>query len=241
MSTESSPDVQLQLLRPSQFEQRAKAFPVVYVPFGPIEWHGLHLPLGCDALKAHGVLCQSAEKFGGLVYPPLYLHDAWVIEHLVPTLTHLFNKLKETGFRVIIGVSGHNVKGMIKMINDALEPVVDETIRGIGIWEVTLSNGPDCGTDHAAKWESSDMMYLHPNRVDIGALGTGELNLDMKAPSGIGGLDPREHASADVGRKCVETAAAAIGKKAQELLASLPEEHRAFGKEAIKVGQWWMV
>jgi len=53
--------------------------------------------------------------------------------------------------------------------------------------------------------------------------GTEPINLDMKPPYGIGGLDPREHASAQVGRRNVELAAEAIGKEAQRLLASLSE------------------
>ena len=85
------------------------------------------------------------------------------------------------------------------------------------------------------------MMFFHPEHVDLSALGDAPLNLDMAAPSGIGGQDPRAHASADTGRRCVELASEAIGKKAQELLASLPEAHRAFGKPVIDVENWWII
>jgi creatinine amidohydrolase/Fe(II)-dependent formamide hydrolase-like protein len=44
------------------------------VPFGLIEWHGRHLPLGNDAIKAHAILVKCAERFGGVVYPPVYFH-----------------------------------------------------------------------------------------------------------------------------------------------------------------------
>ena len=63
----------------------------------------------------------------------------------------------------------------------------------------------------------------------------------MKPPSGIGGLDPRKHASAEVGRRNVELAAEAIGRKAQDLLASLPEDQRSFNLEAVRPGHWWLV
>ncbi len=242
LTSDCSHDVQLQFLHPQDMEKRARAFPVVYVPFGPIEWHGRHLPMGCDALKAHGILCKTAEQYGGVVYPPFYLHDGWDSDGLNTVLVDLFQRLKDTGFRVIIGVSGHNVEGMIRMIERALEPVTaDGTVRGLGIWEFSLSEGDECNSDHAAKWETSHMMFFHPEHVDMDALGDGPMNLDMAAPSGIGGLDPREHASAETGRRCVELAHQAIGKKAQELLASLPETHRAFGKPVIDVGNWWMV
>jgi creatinine amidohydrolase len=234
--------VQMQLMRPGQLEAAGRGFPVVYVPFGLIEWHGRHLPLGNDALKAHGILVKCAEQSGGVVYPPVYFHSGFDQQHLVPVLTDLFQRLKRTGFRVIMGVSGHNMQEQIDMIEQALRPVTaDGTVAGVGLWEVSLSQGPESGTDHAAKWETSNMMYLYPETVDLSELGAGPINLDMKPPSGIGGLDPREHASARVGKRNVELAATAIGRKARELLASLPEDHRSFGLKAVSPEHWWLV
>ncbi len=237
-----SRDVQMQFMRPGQLEEAARAFPAVYVPFGLIEWHGRHLPLGNDALKAHAILVRCAEMYGGVVYPPVYLHSAFDQAHLVPVLSELFQRLKKTGFRVIVGVSGHNVREQIEMVEQALGPVVaDGTVAGIGLWEVTLSWGDESGTDHAAKWETSNMMYFYPDRVDMAALGEGPLAPDMKPPDGIGGLDPREHASPTVGERNAELAARAIGEKARELLASLPEDQRAFRLPAVSPEHWWFI
>ena len=234
--------VQMQFMRPAQLESALRGFPVVYVPFGLIEWHGKHLPLGNDALKAHAVLVKTAEQFGGAVYPPVYFHEGFPRESLVPVLTHLFQRLKKAGVRVIIGVSGHNVQGQIDMVNKALEPVVaDGTVKGIGLWEITLSRSPESGTDHAAKWETSNMMFFYPELVDLSALGEGPLAPNMKPPDGIGGLDPRQHASAETGRRNVELASRAIGLKARELLASLPEDQRTFKLPAIRPGDWWAI
>ena len=242
MENQLSCEVQMQFMRPAQLEAAGRKLPVVYVPFGLIEWHGRHLPLGNDALKAHGILVKCAEEFGGVVYPPLYFHAGFNQKHLVPTLTDLFQRLKNTGFRVIIGVSGHNIREQIDMISKALEPVVaDDTMVGIGLWEVSLSQCDESSTDHAAKWETSNMMFFYPDLVDMSELGDGPMNLDMKPPFGIGGLDPREHASSKVGERNVELAAQAIGKKAQELLASLPEDQRSFNLDAVSPENWWLV
>ncbi len=152
MTPELSESVQMQFLRPGQLEAAARAFPVVYVPFGLIEWHGRQLPLGNDALKAHAFLVKTAEQFGGVVYPPVFFHDEFGQDIMVPVVTKLFEKLKATGFRVIIGVSGHNVQGQIDMINASLVPVTaDGTVAGMGMWEITLSECEDSATDHAAK------------------------------------------------------------------------------------------
>jgi len=236
--------VQMQLMRPGEVEARARELPVVYVPFGLIEWHGRHLPLGNDALKAHAILIKCAEKFGGVVYPPVYFHfqSQEGSDHLLPAVSNIFARLKAMGFRVIIGVSGHNVQQQIDGINEALEPVTaDGTVAGVGLWEMTLSRCEESNSDHAAKWETSNMMFFHPDCVDMSELGDGPMNLDMKPPSGIGGLDPREHASAEVGRRNVELCVEAIGRKAQELLASLAEDQRAFNIEALAPGHWWSV
>lgn len=237
-----APAVQMQFMRPAQLEKAIRDFPVVYVPFGLIEWHGRHLPLGNDALKAHAILVKVAEQYGGAVYPPIYFHDGFPRQSLAPILTELFARLKKTGFRVILGVSGHNVQGQIDMVNQALAPVVaDGAAAGLGLWEISLSQGPESNTDHAAKWETSNMMYFYPDLVDLAALGDGPLAPDMKAPDGIGGLDPRRHASAEAGRRNVELAAQAIGKKARELLAGLAANRDGYRPPAITPGQWWMV
>jgi creatinine amidohydrolase len=234
--------VQMQFMRPGQLEQALRAFPAVYVPFGLIEWHGRHLPLGNDALKAHAILVKTAEQFGGVVYPPVYFHNGFPQEALVPVLTSLFERLKRTGARVILGVSGHNVQGQIDMIEKALAPVVaDKTVAGMGLWEITLSHGPESGTDHAAKWETSNMMFLYPDLVDLSALGDGPLAPNMKPPDGIGGQDPRRYASATVGRRNVELASQAIGRKAQELLESLAPDQRSFSRPSLSPEHWWMI
>ena len=177
-----------------------------------------------------------------MVYPPVYFHSGFNRDHLVPVITDLFKRLKNTGFRVIMGVSGHNVKQQIDMINKALEPMVaDGSVTGIGLWEVSLSRGVESNTDHAAKWETSDMMFFYPGLVDLSELGTGLLAPKMKPPDGIGGLDPRKHASTKVGEKNVDLAAEAIGRKAKELLESLPEEQRPFRLKSVSPGHWWMI
>ena len=233
MDNRLSATVQMQFMRPRQLENALRLLPVVYVPFGLIEWHGRHLPLGNDALKAHAVLVKCAEQFGGVVYPPVYfpytkyvkgsetLHpeeDHWKIA----MLTALFNRIKAMGTRVIIGVSGHNIAQQITWINRALEPVVaDGTITGIGLWEMTLSRCEESNSDHAAKWETSNMMFFYPEFVDMSELGSSPLMPNMQPPDGIGGLDPRAHASVEVGRRNVELAVAAIGQESKGIVRSV--------------------
>lgn len=64
--------VQYERLRPDQIVARRRACPVAYLPIGTLEWHGVHNPVGLDALKIHALLGACAETIGGLVFPPLY-------------------------------------------------------------------------------------------------------------------------------------------------------------------------
>jgi len=119
--------------------------------------------------------------------------------------------------------------------------VADGTVAGAAFWEISLSMGQFSSTDHAAKWETSNMMVLYPDLVKMSELGTGPLAPDMKPPDGIGGYDPRVHASVEAGRLNIELAAESFGMKARELLESLPEENRSFGLPRVSPEFWWSI
>jgi len=50
----------------------ARAEGVLWLPVGPLEWHGPHLPFGVDALNAEATALACAKQMGGLVLPTLY-------------------------------------------------------------------------------------------------------------------------------------------------------------------------
>jgi creatinine amidohydrolase len=63
----------LQWLRPDEVAAERGRCPLVYLPIGPLEWHGPHLPLGTDPLQAEHTALALAEKVGGVVHPTLYI------------------------------------------------------------------------------------------------------------------------------------------------------------------------
>lgn len=65
-------EVRYERLRPAQVRAAREACPVLYIPIGTIEWHGLHNPVGLDTLKIHQLCIRCAQAGGGLVFPPLY-------------------------------------------------------------------------------------------------------------------------------------------------------------------------
>jgi creatinine amidohydrolase len=73
-----SEEVRYHMLRPEQIIARRTLCPVVYIPIGTLEWHGLHNPVGADSLQAEGIAIRCAQKGGGLVFPPLYYGESRV-------------------------------------------------------------------------------------------------------------------------------------------------------------------
>lgn len=64
--------VRYELMTPGQIMEARRRCPVAYVPLGPIEWHGPHLPIGTDALVAHHLALRVASVVGGVVLPAYF-------------------------------------------------------------------------------------------------------------------------------------------------------------------------
>jgi creatinine amidohydrolase len=63
----------LELMHPQQIVDERDRSSVAYIPLGPMEWHGPHLPFGTDMLHAYWIALDSVQKTGGVVLPPLPL------------------------------------------------------------------------------------------------------------------------------------------------------------------------
>jgi creatinine amidohydrolase len=59
-------------LTPGEFLARLEEAPIAYLPFGTLEWHGEHLPLGSDGIQSRGFFLRLAERVGGIVMPMLF-------------------------------------------------------------------------------------------------------------------------------------------------------------------------
>jgi creatinine amidohydrolase len=59
-------------LRPGQLVERRNACPLVIVPVAPLEYHGPHMPVGCDMINVSEVAHAVCRKLGrGVVRPVL--------------------------------------------------------------------------------------------------------------------------------------------------------------------------
>ena len=57
---------------PHEILSRREKFPVAFIGLGTIEWHGEHLAVGNDALKAEKLCELAAAKSGGFAFPTLW-------------------------------------------------------------------------------------------------------------------------------------------------------------------------
>jgi creatinine amidohydrolase len=64
--------VQMEYLRPEELVAERERRSIVYLPVGPLEWHGPAMPLGTDPLTAQELARHAAEITGGVVMPTVF-------------------------------------------------------------------------------------------------------------------------------------------------------------------------
>lgn len=240
--------VRYELLRPSEVRALREKCPVVYIPVGSLEWHGVQNPLGTDGLKAHAMCCEAALEYGGVVLPTLFLGilgegtgwgpEGWagftVTVHdqasMTDTIFRVARGLVADDWKVLVGVTGHDVHDQRDAIHDGIQRACRDTdANGFGVMECQDWQGGASlkyTGDHAGAWETSAMMYAHEDRVSLDELreqmtAGGRADLDtmgMGDPEGIGGYNPLTHASGELGRDIVKFCAGRIGRKAIDVL-----------------------
>lgn len=206
-------EVRLEFLRPKEIDEAQAACPTIFQPLGTIEWHGVHNVAGVDSVKAHALCVRAAQRGGGLVSPTLYggvgglnQPHTFIMEPensvfsnlLRPWLEQLCREMARDGFRAVIILTGHyGAAQQIVVRETAVRMSRALAIPVLGTPEYMLAMDVDYTGDHAAWGETSLMMHLYPDTVDLSRLGE-------PPHRGVGGRDPRE-ASAKDGRRITET------------------------------------
>jgi creatinine amidohydrolase len=161
----------------------------VIVPFGSIEQHGGHLPLGTDALLADIIGREVAVRLGALLAPTLRIGYAEQHMHLTGTLSlrlatltdlafDLGASMAKHGFTVIAFVSAHGgnagpLDAAVERVNTAFVGAVACAPQG--------DVGPHPGS-HSGEWLTSVMLALRPERVQLQAA-AGDLAGELHAAS----------------------------------------------------------
>ncbi len=191
---------QYELMRPQDIVAARARAPIAYVPIGPLEWHGPHLPVGMDMLHAHTMALESARMTGGVVLPPFPMGTETYTEP---------DRLRMRGFKGDERVCGMDYPGFILpslyIEESAMGVLIHEVVRGLKRQQfrvIALVNGHGApnhrGTltriaaeesepgkvavvmvgyphetgyrEHAAIRETSYLMAFQPDTVDLRAL-----------------------------------------------------------------------
>ena len=225
-STPAQREVRLEFLRPKELKEAQAACPTIFQPLGTIEWHGVHNVVGVDSLKAHALCVRAAQKGGGLVSPTLYGGVGGVSQPhtfvmdpennifsklLRPWLEQLCREMARDGFRAIIMLTGHyGAAQQIVVRETAVRMSRALAIPVLGTPEYLLALDVDYTGDHAAWGETSLMMHLYPDTVDLSRLGE-------PPHQGVGGRDPKKEASAEDGRILTETIVSRLAVLAEKM------------------------
>ena len=233
--------VDYERLKPSEFKQRLAERPIGYLPLGTLEWHGEHGALGADSLQALELFRRAARRFGGVVFPPLWLGP----DRVRPSADG----------EVLIGMDYDEttrpprvLPGSCYWVSDDLFAQILEAIlvqaRRAGfrciaadghgpsrsiwgahadVWEARyelhlVSAARDfpeswlSQLDHAARNETSIMMAADPSLVDLSRLPADP----DEWPQGVAGEDPRLSTAA-YGEELLEGTLKLIGERLDQL------------------------
>jgi creatinine amidohydrolase len=158
--------VRFELQLPWMFRVSMAKRPVAFIPLGTYEWHGEHLPVGLDALTAHGICLRAATADGGVVLPALHYgcgggHGAypWTVipndpDHIEALLRLTLQRLETNGVKLAVLFSGHFADAQLDMI--------DRIARD---W-----NTQALPPDHAGIFETTLLAALWPELVQLDRL-----------------------------------------------------------------------
>ena len=201
-------------LHPDTMASIIAAHPIAIVPWGALEWHGTHLPLGMDGIAAQYVADQLVTRTGGVLLPmtwwpmttlPHPFSLALSTDTFLRVLDDMFASLAKAGFRHVVLISGHYAQGHeIELMKAALLAFERHNLLVLTLPPAAVVN--EDYLDHAGRWETAQTLALRPDLVRLERLGPAPLHPREWA---VLGEDPRTASAAD-GQKLLDDAVTGI-------------------------------
>lgn len=233
-------EVRLERLLVHEVRSAMDAAPVAFVPLGALEFHAEHLPHGTDGFSAQQLCELTARRAGGVVLPWSALtigtlHLEWSFRYdaelVARALRQTLLQLADHGARVVVVHTGHGPLDLAHLIKrvcaevetDALTPD-DFRAYGLCYLELNAALGAGLGTDwpvaidHGSIVETSWMLAVEPDLVDVARLPADPAAADIV---GVYGPNPRERATAELGRAQLEACCELLADRVRSLLAGV--------------------
>lgn len=189
MDTADSGKVRWEEMFPDELLEAIRRRPVCYLAYGLAEPHGAYNALGLDWLKARELVERAAAEHGGVVAPPFAWHISdrpefdWLdamgvsrpLTSAIPADLFLhvvlcqIRAVDARGFHAALLVTGH-YGGLERDMRLLCEFYTRRTgsplrLRAIADWEAIRYE--DFRGDHAGLCETSQLMALRPDLVDL--------------------------------------------------------------------------
>jgi creatinine amidohydrolase len=220
------------------------------LPFGALEQHGPHLPLGTDTATAVAVAERLADRLDALLLPPIHYGETWnnagypgtvslSPETVTAIAVDIGRSLAASGARALIVVNGdwgnrQPLYAAVRRLNaERILPALALDYPGMdeAVAEVRTSRGAAPGLNHAEEVETSIMLALEPGHVHPeryaaeypsfpSDFGTRPMQLHPFSPSGVFG-DP-SHATAAKGEHILAATVEGSLAVLADFIAGLP-------------------
>jgi creatinine amidohydrolase len=154
---------------------------VCVLPFGIIEKHGPHLPLGTDLLDVRFAVANAVKQEYAVVFPEYYFGQifearqqpgtlAYSLSTQLTLLQETVNEMSRNGCKKIVIVNGHGGNGsLLPLFGQAqLASQRDYVVYVFGLPEKNAPGRPALKTPfdmHAGEVETSDMLIARPDLV----------------------------------------------------------------------------
>ncbi len=166
-----------------------------FLPIGCLEYHGEHLNMGHDSIKAHLICCQVANAIGGIVFPPHFysgihfLEDDDYNKYVVGLgnlytdrsaeshLVEIIEQIAQIGIKALILYTGHYPPIQRKMTYDIADKFNSDPNSLVRI--IPFNEADQLGHfGHATVFETSFMLYLDRAHTRMTHLDESTVNCD---------------------------------------------------------------
>jgi creatinine amidohydrolase len=184
MSAGSAEDrLWLDQLTSAQFAEYVKNDHLVILPFGSVEEHGSHLPLGTDSFQCENVVKRVAGRCGALVLPPIRYGECRSTRRFPGTISLRFEtvmaiaedvltELARNGAANVLVLSGHAGSGHMAALRLGAQRAVEknENLRVMVLSDYDIAYdlaGKEfpASDGHAGQIETSRMLAIRPDLV----------------------------------------------------------------------------
>jgi creatinine amidohydrolase len=175
--------MRIQEMTAKEFAEAIKKEPIVFLPIGATEAHGIHLPLGTDCYQPEALCAELAERFDGFLAPTISygVHSSTrnmpgtigvESETLKAVVTDVLLSMHRSGVRNAVVITGH--AGSIHMA--AAKDAIGEVVRVTGMRIMFLSDydiayrfpieaDPEHPDGHGGLVETSRVLAIRPDLV----------------------------------------------------------------------------